>query len=290
MRKLLPFGWFGSRYYASEGAPGDPSKDPYFDETNSSYPSYKFDPIPSKIPSRYGDFLNSYFAPVRKFTRGDVEHMNDADWNEIGYWAHHIATWIPRFPDRKALLGADGKTPNKDLLADTLAHIIWNASVRHSADHQTLHEMVDGRRDANNGLLETPKPVPFILRVVPPLTKDYTLQSMPVDSSKLTTVEWLEQIAEALFSNKPLCWPADLMSAYWADLLFYVPHNSRLLIEVDVPSEGDRNLHYAFKTPELGKLVADFHEDLKKLDNDLAKNHPKTHFVPLNEIASSIQY
>ena len=80
------------------------------------------------------------------------------------------------------------------------------------------------------------------------------------------------------------------MSAYWADLLFYVPHNSRLLIQVDVHSEGDGNWHYAFKTPELRKLVADFHEDLKKLDNDLAKNHPKTHFVPLNEIASSIQY
>jgi len=290
VRKLLPFGWFGSRYYAAEGAPGDPSKDPYFDEINSSYPSYKFDPIPPKIPSRYGDFLNSYFAPVRKFTRGVVEHMNDADWNEIGYWAHHIATWIPRFPDRKALLGADGKTPNKDLLADTLAHIIWNASVRHSADHQTLHEMVDGRLDANNNLLETPKPVPFILRVVPPLTKGYTLQSMPVDSSKLTMFEWLERAAEAFFSNKPLCWPADLMSAYWADLLFYVPHNSRLLIEVDDQSEGDRNLHYAFKTPELRQLVADFHEDLKKLDDDLAKNHPKTRFVPLNEIASSIQY
>ncbi len=115
---------------------------------------------------------------------------------------------------------------------------------------------------------------------------------MPIDRSKVTAVDWLEQIGEALFRYKPLCWPADLLSAHWADLLFYVPHNSRLLIEVevDVHSEGDRNLHYAFKTPELRKLVADFHEDLKKLDNDLAKNPAKTQFVPLNEIASSIQY
>jgi hypothetical protein len=290
VRKLLPFGWFGSKYYASEDAPGDPSKDPFFDEPNSSYPAYEYDSIPPKIPSRYGDFLNSYFAPVQKFTRGVVEHMDETDWNEVGYWAYHIATWIPRFPEREELLGADGKAPNKDLLANVLAHFIWNASVRHSADHQTLHEMVDGRRDANNVLVEPPKPVPFILRVVPPLKKNYTLESMPVDRSKLTAVEWLEQVGEALFRNKPLCWPADLLSAHWADLLFYVPHNSRLLIDVDADPEGDRNLHYAFKTPELKKLVTDFHEDLKKLDDDLAKNHPKTHFVPLNEIASSIQY
>jgi len=290
VRKLLPFGWFGSKYYAAENAAGDPSKDPYFDELNSSYPEYEFDPIPPKIPSRYGEFLNSYVAPVRKFTRGVVEHMSDADWKEVGYWAYHIATWIPGFPDREALLGADGKTPNKDVLADTLAHIIWNASVRHSADHQTLHEMVDGRRDASNKLIENPKPVPFILRVVPPLKKDYTLQSMPVDQSKLTIVERLERFVEALAQNKPLCWPADLMSAHWADLLFYVPHNSRLLADVAADPEGDRNLNYAFKTPELRKLVTDFHEDLKKLDDDLARNRPTMHFVPLNEIASSIQY
>jgi hypothetical protein len=291
VRKLLPFGWFGSTYYSS--------RDPYFDEPNSSYPAYEFHPKPPEIPSRYGDFLTSYFAPVQKFTRGVVKHMTQDDWNEVGYWAYHIATWIPGFPDREALLGADGKTHNPDLLADTLAHIIWNASVRHSADHQTLHEMVDGRE---NNPVQQPKPVPFILRVVPPLKKEYTLQSMPVDSSKLTWVgeavekleEAVEWLGEALFKinidNKPLCWPADLMSARWADLLFYVPHNSQLLTAVTVDPKADRNLHYAFETQELRTLVDEFHADLKKLDDDLAKNHPKTHFVPLGEIASSIQY
>jgi hypothetical protein len=290
VRKLLPFGWFGSRYYATEGASGDPSKDPNFDAPNNSYPEYRYDTVPPKIPSRYGDFLDSYFAPVRKFTGGVVGQMSEADWKEVGYWAYHIATWIPGFPGREQLLGADGKTPDKDLLADTLAQFIWNASVAHSADHQTLHEMVEGRRDANNALVERPKPVPFILRVMPPLTRDYTLQSMPVDRSKLTTVEWLERVGETLFQNKPLCWPADPMSAHWADLLFYMPHNSRALIDVDVAPDGDRNQHYAFKTPELQQLVAEFHDDLRRVDADLATNRPKTRFVPLNEIASSIQF
>lgn len=290
VRKLLPFGWYGSDYYAAADAPDEPSKDPYFDQPNSSYPAFRYEAMPPEIPSRYGAFLNSYFAPIQKFARGVVEYMSDADWKEVGYWAHHIAIWIPGFPDKTDLLGADGKTRNKDLLANTLAHFIWNASVRHSADHQTLHEMVDGRRDANNKLVEQPKPVPFILRVVPPLKKDYKLTPMPVDRSKLTTVEWLEQMGEELFHNTPLCWPADPMSAHWADLLFYVPHNSWLLTQVGVDANGNRNLNYAFTTPELQKLVADFHADLQKLDDDLAKNHPDMHFVPLNEIASSIQY
>jgi hypothetical protein len=290
VRKLLPFGWYGASYYAKEGAPDDPSKDAYFDAPNSSYPAYAYDPIPPTIPSRYGDFLNSYFAPVRKFARGVVEHMSEADWKEIGYWAHHIAIWIPGFPDREALLGADGKTPDKERLADTLAHFIWNASVRHSADHETLHEMIDGRRDANNVVVEKAKPVPFILRVAPPLKKNYTLQSMPVDRSKLTAFEWLEKTGEAVFRNTPLCWPADPLSAHWTDLLFYQPHNSRTLIEVGVDPDGNRNWNYAFKTPELGKLVAEFHEELKKVDENLAMNRPRTHFVPLAEIGSSIQF
>jgi hypothetical protein len=290
VRKLLPFGWFGSTYYASKDTAGDPSKDAYFDNPNGSYPAYEYHPIPPKIPSRYGEFLDSYFAPVQKFTRGVVEHMSATDWNEVGYWAYHIATWIPGFPDREDLLGTDGKTLNKDRLADALAHFIWNASVRHSADHQALHEMVDGRRDRNDVLVEKPKPVPFILRIVPPLKKSYALQAMPIDPSKLTPLERLQAAADALLETKPLSWPADRLSAHWADLLFYLPHNSRLLIDVDVDPEGDRNLRYAFQTPALRQLVADFHNDLKQLDEDLAKNRPRMHFVPLGDIASSIQY
>ena len=145
VRRLLPFGWYGSAYYAAKDAIDEPYRDPYFDEPNSSYPAFTYDPIPPEIPSRYGEFLNAYFAPVRKFVRGVVEQMNDADWREIGYWAQHISTWLPGFPTREDLTGADGQTRDKELLADTLAHFIWNASVRHSADHQTLHEMMVGR-------------------------------------------------------------------------------------------------------------------------------------------------
>ena len=38
------------------------------------------------------------------------------------------------------------------------------------------------------------------------------------------------------------------------------------------------------------QLVADFHADLTALDGDLAANRPELHFVPLAQVASSIQY
>jgi hypothetical protein len=290
VRKLLPFGWFGSQYYSAALATEEPYKDPYFDQPNSSYPAFEYDAIPEAIPSLYGEFLNAYFAPIRKFVRGVVNCMNDTDWQEIRFWAHHIGIWIPGFPSADDLTGADGKTRAPDLLADVLAHFIWNATVRHSADHQTLHTMVAGGQDAS-GQKVPPRPVPFILRVVPPLSRDYKPTAQPVDNSKLNLFEKLEEFYEKLSGHSaPLCWPADEDSAFWADLLFYQPHNSCLLTDVQADISGDPNKCYAFESDELKGLVKQFHADLAALDADLAKNHPQKHFVPLSEIASSIQY
>lgn len=291
VRKLLPFGWYGSKYYSAALSPGDKSKDAYFDEENSSYPAYSYDPVPPLIPSRYGEFLNAYFAPVRKFARGVVEQMSETDWKEVRFWANHIIVWIPGFPSGDDLLGPgkDGIAPNKDLLADALAHFIWNASVRHSADHQTLHEMMDGRRDAAGKVVKPAQPVPFILRVEPPMTKDYKLTAANMDTAGMHFLEKAEAFIEHLTEKTPLCWPTDLLHAHWADLLFYMPHNSRKLMELTATTEGDANQNYAFDTPALKALVAQFQHDLRALDAELAKD-PAMHFVPLSDIASSIQY
>ena len=293
VRKLLPFGWYGSDYYAQRNAPDDPSKDAYFDAPNSSYPPYSFEANPPVLPSRYGVFLNAYFNPVRKFVRGVVGHMSDRDWIEVGYWADHIALWLPSFPDGNALIavGPDGKrTYQEDMLADALAHIVWNASIRHAADHQTLHEMVDGRKrqqpDGSTEVVVKAMPVPFVLRVRPPLSKDYVVKPMGADDSKLHIAEW---IWEHVKRDTPLCWPTDLIHAQWADLLFYVPHNSRRLMDLGVDPDGDPEQNYAFDTPELKELVSQFQIALRAVDAKF-KETPEFHFAPLEDIASSIQY
>ena len=98
VRKLLPFGWYGSEYFSAKLSPGDPSKDDYFDEPNSSYPAYRYDPVPPQIPSRYGQFLNAYFAPVRKFVprrRRPDERDRLAGGPLLGRPHHDLDSGIP---------------------------------------------------------------------------------------------------------------------------------------------------------------------------------------------------
>ena len=163
--------------------------------------------------------------------------------------------------------------------------------MRHAADHQTLHEMVDGRRVKEDGEVRTlvpPMPVPFVLRVDPPLAKDYELKPVSVHRRELSFPEKVESLFEHLANNTPLCWPTDIIHAQWADLLFYVPHNSRRLMDLAADA-SDPDQNYAFDTPALTALVEQFQRALRGVDAKL-KEDPKLHFVPLEEIASSIQY
>ena len=79
VRKLLPFGWFGSEYYAAEGASRDPAKDPVLRRAQQLVSVIQVS-IRSRRQSlqRYGHFLNSYFAPdAEVHARASIEHMND---------------------------------------------------------------------------------------------------------------------------------------------------------------------------------------------------------------------
>jgi hypothetical protein len=260
VRKLLPFGWYGSRYA--------------FQEPNSAYPPYRFALEPRAIPSRYGAFIAAYHEPIRAFVRKVVEQLppdddEHTDWIEIQSWAAQISAWLPEFPPWSAFLA---RTPAEraqalETLADTLAMVILNAAVVHSGDHSTLHKMVNER------------PVPFVLRAPPPRSADAKLPIAGRTRAIVTqikqafeegirdlageTVEhFVDAVIEKLASSVAerltmLCWPTDLIYARMADLLFYRPHNVSLLIDCD----------YAFaKTPgPLSEAVAAFQADLRKV-------------------------
>ena len=291
VRKLLPFCWYGSNFYATTYEKRSPDADPYFNEPNSSYPAYRFDPAPPDIQSHYGEFLRRYHEPIRKFTRGVVEQMSHQEWLEAGFWADAIAPFIPGHPTGKDLVGPDGKAANKDLLADLLAHFIWNAAVMHSSDHESLHEMYESMHDAQGTMYKAAMPVPFILRVKPPMTRDYTREAVAVSNSDLHLVARLERWFEHLIENTPLSWPTDNMSSHLADQLFYKPHNSLCLAEIGVNATGDGNRNYlGFDTPQLVGLVRAFHAELRDLDTALRTTDPKQHVVPLDVMACGVQY
>lgn len=291
VRKLLPFCWYGSEFYATTNPDRSPDADPYFDQPNSSYQPYRFDPTPPDIPSHYGEFLRRYFEPIRAFTRGVAEHLSDQEWREAAFWADAIAPFLPDHPTGADLIGADGNSRNKDLLADLLAHFIWNGAVMHSSDHESLHEMYESMHDASGTLYRQAMPVPFILRVKPPLTRNYVREAVPVDSSQLGLVSKLERWFEHLIDNTPLSWPMDNVSSHLADQLFYKPHNSLCLADIPPAASGDGNTAYlGFDTPELSSLVSQFHADLKALDAALKAENPKQHVVPLAVMACGVQY
>ena len=68
----------------------------------------------------------------------------------------------------------------------------------------------------------------------------------------------------------------DYIRHKFANLMFFKENNLTLLADVN----------YAFKQPELKKLVREFHADLKQTEKEM----PTENYIPLSEIAASIQY
>ena len=270
IRKLIPLAWAGSEFY--------------WDGRNTSYPKYFFSTDPGTVPdpadpvngrintfiglkaSRYAEYLEDYHAPILEFARQVIALLPDPaatpdkdglEWLEIRRWAYEISKLVPGFPDELAIR-------SKDALAQVCATVIWNAAVVHSADHSTLHMMIDRY------------PVPFILRVRPPATNSVEVHETVKDVIGETNLKYVTGVIgglegmltkvlerklgefaggasaavvkgvidalardigdhELVEGSVPLCWPTDLVYCKMADLLFYRPHNSSLLWDCDYP-------------------------------------------------------
>jgi hypothetical protein len=159
---------------------------------NSAYPPYSFEQQPEKIYSDYGDFLEAYYAPIFKFTqdmariilRGEPQELK-----QVSLWARYIHQWIPGFPDERQILEGD-------ILARTLATIIFDVSVAHAADHYAFAHDVGVRKYC------------LRLRLPPPASKN--MRSF--DRTKLSTA-------------------SDIFRAQLANELFFKPSAVTLLID-----------------------------------------------------------
>ena len=188
IRKVFPFYWWGSGT-ASEAA------ESWASDRGNAFPPYQFRTEPRQIPSKYGSFLNGYYQPILNFATGVVASIPDdgKNWEAISFWADHVASWIPGFPDGKAIY------KNTELLAKTCASIIWNGTIVHTADHWLMHQM-----------FERKLPTPYILRDQPPVS------ACPgVDPDYRPTVRLIR----------------DVIPARLCDEMFYLPHSTTLLNE-----------------------------------------------------------
>ncbi|HXC52426.1 MAG TPA: lipoxygenase family protein [Candidatus Limnocylindrales bacterium] len=253
VRRLLSLGWYGWRYYWS----GD----------NASYPPYSFTVGPPDLPSVYGDYMKTCYAPIYEFVREIVELLPDkataADWIEIQSWAAQISGWLPGFPEWSEFNFDDaGREKSLDTLAKVLATIIHNAAVVHSCDHASLHWMIQNR------------PVPFILRVPPP--HNATDKAVISDTLKQSFDGLFDFISKTFLDSetpmKPwttghetiLCHPEDLESTCWADLLFYRAHNTTLLIDCEYEFKDDKAKAAVVRFREALAFVSDAQKELVK--------------------------
>jgi hypothetical protein len=177
IRRLLPYGYVGMA-------------------GNSAYPQYRFRARPLFPPSLYGEFLAAYHATIREFVADVLGRLaTDApagsdDVALVSLWADHIAQWVPGFPNGEEIWKGD-------TLVDAVATIIWDVSIAHAADHETLHNMPTDE-------------IPFRLRVPPPASRD-----------------------APAFEQAQLNKRRDIFQAWLTDKLFYEPHNQSWLKDVD---------------------------------------------------------
>lgn len=175
IRKVFPFYWWGS------------------EPPNNAFPPYGFATEPRPIPSKYGAFLNGYYPPILNFTTAVVASIpeDSHDWESIRFWADHVASWIPGFPNGQAIY------KNRELLAKTCAAIIWNGAIVHTSDHWLMHQM-----------FEQKLPTPYVLREPPQLSPSADVE--PDYRPSLLLIR-------------------DAIAARLCDEMFFMPHCTTLL-------------------------------------------------------------
>jgi hypothetical protein len=237
IRKVFPFYWLG---WATE----NDAAETWDRGRVNAFPPYRFSTEPREFPSKYGTFLNAYYQPILNFARGVVKFIptDSMDWEAISFWADHVASWIPGFPEGREIY------KNDELLAKTCASIIWNGAIVHTTDHWLMHQM-----------FEKKLPTPYIMRDKPPTDS----ASLGADPNYQPTVLLVE----------------DVIPTRLCDLMFFMPHSTTLLSKFKYEFENDlgplikkfksdmiatdNKLHKMF--PEFGiKLYPDGNQDPAK--------------------------
>ena len=120
-------------------------------EGNSSYPAFRFELGPGTIHSEYGTYLDQYYQTTLRFVEQVLVGVPDQD-PDVKRWAKVCSQYVPGFPDDEQIF-------EPGLLARTVATMICNYSVAHTADH--------------HGYANHPgKALPLRLRVPPPESED----------------------------------------------------------------------------------------------------------------------
>jgi hypothetical protein len=135
-------------------------------EGNSSYPKFVWDIEPTPVNSDYNIFLKQYYDAFLRFTKEVVKHIPEYEKPEIKVWADYISQWLPGFPSGEKIMEGD-------MLAGSLAKVMWDLSVAHATDHHSYGTIPINR-------------LPLRLRVPPPATRKDSFD--PKDQAKFIDI------------------------------------------------------------------------------------------------------
>lgn len=100
-------------------------------EGNPAYPRYRFSTHPPSVFGQYGRFLQEYDGRILSFVQEILSDVPIRDDVYLHQWADGIAALLDGFPGSNEMIQGG-------VLARTIATIIHNVSVVHSADHASF--------------------------------------------------------------------------------------------------------------------------------------------------------
>lgn len=123
---------------------------------SSTYPAYRFTMEPRRTESEYGAFLRGYYVIIKELVAAVLQDQGIDE--SLLRWADECARHVPGFPGAEAI-------QQRDNLMSTVAMIICNCSVEHSADHYTFGQIPLAKKSLR---IRVPPPSS---RSVPPLDR-----------------------------------------------------------------------------------------------------------------------
>ncbi|MGH1471793.1 MAG: hypothetical protein ACRBCS_11400 [Cellvibrionaceae bacterium] len=228
-----------------------------------SFPEYLFPEKPTYPHTSFGIFLEKNYIIFREFVtavihetltssyKKDDETGQKKHWEFIALWAESISEWVPGFPKREDFLTEDEDnhsiSTNRDKLIDVVSLMLWNLTVAHSADHAGFARSGQ-RRNV------------FRIHVPPPLKGT--------------------EVKDNFYSKLVTRW--DLFQSYLTHQLFYKPHNTVNLVDVQYDFSGHPN---DLRIQELRNTL------IRKLKECDESERTRDESLPrLDEVSSSIQY
>ena len=203
--------------------------------------------IREKKGMRGADFLLAHYEVIHAFVVRVLDHANVDPTTDVHLleWERQLADTVVGLPEI-----ADARDP-RAVLAEVVATFIFEVSVRHSYDHQSLYHHVPIRW------------APLRIHVPPPVQGRCVSPEMLKPTN---VVHRLDLLKHRIFADVFMQWSRN-----------------------PVVDQSLSKVQYAFTTPDLQAEAQTFRDNLKKMDKQLSQKLGKWHLAS-HLVAPSIQW